>query len=510
MAEAGPGDAMGKTSEILWAGKLLLLFMLLSLTACSGGDGAPAYSVVTGVAKDMATGAPLVDVTITDGSTTVTTDAGGAFSLVRPVGTVTLTASANGYMTTNRVCPVGPGTTTLNWSLTRSPGTYVNYSGLPPARMIPAASGNLKWAILAWNDLGMHCAQDDYSYFCILPPFNTLHVQVIERGGGIVTSGITVSYAFQKKTDSTLHTNFWNFAAKYGWTLSPNVGLTGNSLAGAMQVDAANLGFVATGIPVTPYDDDGTWDPYGTATITVSDGTVTQTASVVVPISTELNCSNCHGTADTFLNILQTHDRRSGTALVADRTRGVLHLCGECHADNALGLSGKSGVRNLSLAMHGFHKDKVNVSADPGNPDCYNCHPGPRTNCLRGIMSHAGQSCTNCHGDMSGMAAALAGGRRPWLDEPRCGDCHGARYQENSNTLFRNSVFTNTPDTTNAPSKMNGKLYCEACHNSTHAEYTSTNPADNTIPQQLQGDNYWIWNCYVCHTDYMPSPAMHM
>ena len=40
----------------------------------------------------------------------------------------------------------------------------------------------MNYVILAWNDLGMHCAQDDYSYFLILPPFNTLHAQVFERG----------------------------------------------------------------------------------------------------------------------------------------------------------------------------------------------------------------------------------------------------------------------------------------------------------------------------------------
>ena len=95
-------------------------------------------------------------------------------------------------------------------------------------------------------------------------------------------------------------------------------------------------------------------------------------------------------------------------------------------------------------------------------------------------------------------------------DEPTCGGCHGAQYAENAGTLYRNSVLKNSPDTMNMPSKMNGKIYCEACHNSTHAEFRSTNPSDGTIPMQLQGDNYWIWNCYVCHTDYMPSPSMHL
>jgi len=103
------------------------------------------------------------------------------------------------------------------------------------------------------------------------------------------------------------------------------------------------------------------------------------------------------------------------------------------------------------------------------------------------------------------MTAVLANGRQPWLQEPRCGDCHGTKHQENSNTLYRNSMLNNTPDP-----KMSGQLYCAGCHNSPHAEFASTNQADNVIPQNIQGDNYWIWNCYACHTDYMPSPATHM
>lgn len=495
-----------------FSGKLVLILSTVALTACGGGGG-EGSGTVTGAVKDIATGSPLAGVTISDGTTSVTTDSHGVFALARPAGSYTLSASATGYENTSRVCVVTAGApTTLNWSLTRAHAAYVNYSGLPPSQQIPAMTMN--YVILAWNDLGMHCAQDDYSYFLILPPFNTLHVQVFKRGGGIVTSGITVSHAFPKKTDSTRFTNFWNYSSnyqyrtKYGWNVQPNVGITGTPLAGTMALDANGVGFVATGIPITPYDDNGTWDPYGTATITVTDnatGAVLATTCVVAPISTELNCSNCHGTANTFLNILQVHDKNSGTTLVADRTNGTLHLCAECHADNALGLPGKPGVKNLSLAMHGFHKDKVNVSADHRDPDCYNCHPGPRTNCLRGMMFHAGQECKDCHGDMNAMAAALLAGRQPWLQEPRCGNCHDSKHQENRNTLYRNSLLTNTPDP-----KMNGQIYCEGCHNSTHAEFTSTRQADNnTIPQQLQGDNYWIWNCYVCHTDYMPMPA-HM
>ncbi|BDV44175.1 hypothetical protein GURASL_30980 [Geotalea uraniireducens] len=495
-----------KQTVIKWGGMAVLALFLAACGSGSGGSTTATSGTVTGVVTANATGTPLAGAVVSDGTASATTDASGAYTLARPVGDYTLTVSAVGYQNGWRACTVAPGATvTLDWQLTTAHDDYADYGAVAPSQMIPAASMN--YVVLAWNDLGMHCSQDDYSAFCILPPFNTLHAQVIQRGVGVVTSGITVSYRFPKKTNSAAHTNFWQYAASYGWAAAPNVGITGTPLAGTMKVDANSLGFVAEGIPLTPYDDDGTWDPYGTATITVTDsttGAVLATTQVVAPISTEMNCSNCHGMTNTYLNILQAHDRRSGTTLVADRTAGALHLCSECHADNALGLPGKTGVKNLSLAMHNFHKDKVVSAGASSSPACYNCHPGPRTNCLRGVMYHAGQTCTDCHGDMTAMSQALVNGRQPWLEEPRCGSCHGSGHQENSGTLYRNSLFTNSPDP-----KMDGQIYCEACHNSTHAEYTSTNPVDNGIPQQYQGDSYWIWNCYVCHTDYMPMPSMH-
>jgi hypothetical protein len=502
--------------ERSFALRLAALAAASLMLACSSSKSDPP-GTVTGVVRNIDTGLPIAGAVVGDGTASATTGAGGTYTLSGSPGSHTLSASATGYVTTWRVAAVSEGaTTTLDWRLTATPGAYTDVTDAAHAA-IPAEG--MTHVILAWNDLGMHCAQDDYSHFLILPPFNTLHVQVVQRGGGIVTSGITVSYAFPKKANSALRTNFWTWATaydlagKYGWNVTPNVGITGTPLAGDMVLDKNGLGFVATGIPVTPWDDDGTWDPYAKALITVTEtatGNVLQTAEVVAPVSTELLCSNCHGTVEPFLNVLQMHDKNSGTTLVADRAAGKLHLCAECHADNALGLAGQAGVKNLSRAMHGFHKDKVNVAADPRQPDCYNCHPGPLTQCLRGNMFHATMGCRDCHGTMDAMAAGLDAGRQPWLSEPRCGGCHGAQYEENAATLYRNSVLANSPDTMNTPSKMNGKLYCEGCHNSTHAEYRSTNPADASIPQKFQGDGYWIWNCWACHTDYMPSPTTHL
>ncbi len=499
--------------------QLLMLVMILSASlinmSCgqSGGSGSVSSSsdqsslaaggkntkgTVVGMVKDISTGQPIARATINVGTATVATGSDGSYSVTASSGNLTIQAGATGYLTTSQIATVSSrATTTVNWALTKSYGSQA----------IPAAGMN--YVILAWNDLGMHCDQDDYSNFCVLPPYNTLHAQVFRRGGdsGVVTNGITVSYSFPKKTDSSLHTNFWNYAPKFGWNVAKNIGITGTPLSGNMSLDSKGIGFVATGIPITPYDDDGTWDPYGTAVITVKDSTgqVLQTVNVVAPVSTEMMCSNCHGTTDTQLNILKAHDSLSGTTLASDQANGTPHLCGECHQDNALGLPGKSGIESLSLAMHSFHKDKMNTTstASGTNPDCYNCHPGPKTQCERGIMARAGKTCHDCHGDMNQMASSLQGGRKPWIDEPKCSGCHDAAHAENTGTLYRDSLLQNGPT-----SDMSNRIYCEACHNGPHAEYTTSNAADTAIPAKFQGDSYWIWNCNVCHSN-MTQRTMH-
>ncbi|MCU7955466.1 MAG: carboxypeptidase regulatory-like domain-containing protein, partial [gamma proteobacterium symbiont of Bathyaustriella thionipta] len=38
------------------------------------------------------------------------------------------------------------------------------------------------FTILAANDLGMHCADQDFRIFSILPPYNVLNAQVLMKG----------------------------------------------------------------------------------------------------------------------------------------------------------------------------------------------------------------------------------------------------------------------------------------------------------------------------------------
>ncbi len=456
-------------------------------TGTNGGGGGSGPTGISGVVKDIVTGAAISGAVISDGSRSTSTGSTGAYTLSESAGNFTLTITKSGYLTTKQVATVTAGTKKVDWALTKSYGNQA----IPAARM--------NYVIFAWNDLGMHCDQDDYSYFMVLPPFNTLKAQVFRRGSegaDLITSGVTVNYVFPKKKNSALHTNFWAFAPQYGFNAPINVGITGTPLAGTMKPAADGKSWEAVGIPITPYDDDGTWDPYGTAVITVNDngGRILQTANVVAPVSTEMMCSRCHGTSNPQLDILQKHDAAMGTTFVADRSQGKVHACAECHADNALGAPGKPGIPSLSLAMHEFHQDKLSAADQASTNGCYSCHPGPKTQCLRGVMAQAGKTCSDCHGDLATVATSIQNGRQPWVDLPKCADCHDAAHAENSNTLFRNSLLKNS-----VAGDMNNQIFCAACHNSPHGEFITGNVADPTIPKKFQGDSYWIWNCTVCH-----------
>lgn len=356
---------------------------------------------------------------------------------------------------------------------------------------VAAAAAGEKYVVLAWNDLGMHCYNRDFQDLAVLPPYNTLWAQVLRVSDTpqVVTSGVTVSYAFPDNTYSVGKSNFWTYAQKlFGLPtpLPPNVGLTGKGLAGAM--DLAGDHFEAKGVPLTEFSDSAptTPDPYQLATIVVRDAATNAElarTTVVAPVSTEMHCDTCHAdgrepggqTGKVETNILTFHDREAGTNLMAARPV----LCASCHASNALGLPGKPGLPSLSNAMHSAHADKVSRDLN----GCYNCHPGPKTRCLRDVMSQRGMTCLNCHGDMQQVSQNPT----PWLKEPRCdnGACHGSLAQMDQ-PLYRNS-------------KAHGGVYCAGCHDSPHAIAPSTQPRDAIKFVQLQGHPGTLDICTVCH-----------
>ncbi len=349
--------------------------------------------------------------------------------------------------------------------------------------------GGEDFVVVAWNDLGMHCANKDFSKIVVLPPYNNLKAEVIRKGTEtswpeVVTSGFGVTYEIPGNTYSVGKTNFWSYEnLLFGVNLPNNVGLTGAGLSGNMAISGKS--FFVDGIPITPYTDANlvTEDPYQLALIKAFDGTGKLIASTqpVIPVSNEINCvsSGCHTSENAILN---QHSDDGGF-----NPNNTPILCASCHGSNALGLPGTPGLGSFSEVIHDKHKDKTN--------DCYKCHPGPNTQCYRDVMHAAGMVCQDCHGSVANVASSIENGRQPWLQEPSCGSiqCHGPAYAENTGQLFRNS-------------KGHGGLYCSTCHGSPHAVVPTTNDRDNVQNIALQGYKGTLNNCAVCH-GYIPSGA---
>ena len=186
------------------------------------------------------------------------------------------------------------------------------------------------------------------------------------------------------------------------------------------------------------------------------------------------------------------------------------------------------------------------------NNSCYRCHPGLTTKCLRGAMYNGGLICQDCHGNMQQVgndfsrnfsaSTPFPGGadmslRVPWAHEPACGSCHSGDAMSNLSSdpnviksidgirllqAYRSNDATATPivptnkrfaeqTATNGPrmlyrlSKGHSGIACQACHGSTHAEWSvqpesGTSVAnDNMAAARIQGHTGKIMECTSCH-----------
>ena len=341
---------------------------------------------------------------------------------------------------------------------------------------------NDQYIIVGWNDLGMHCANQDFSKVVVLPPYNNLTAHVIKRGTEttmpeVINTGLSVAYEIPGNTYSVGKTNFWDYEDQlFGVNLPDNIGLTGVGLSGDME--ASSNVYKVEGVPITPYTDANLIDedPYQLALLQVYDefNNLMASTETVIPVSNEINCvsSGCHTSEN---NILNEHDDEGGF----DPTNTPI-LCASCHSSNALGTTGSPGVPSLSEAIHDKHKELTN--------DCYRCHPGLNTQCHRGVMHEAGMVCQDCHGSMIEVAESIKDGREPWLEEPQCGSvaCHGPNFAEEPGKLFRMS-------------KGHGDLYCSTCHGSPHAILPSVEARDNVQNIALQGFEGTLQRCETCH-----------
>jgi len=418
-----------------------------------------------------------------------------------------------------------------------------------------------KYVLLVWNDLGMHCVSDCDEMFSFLPPANTLEAQLIRRGPvpELVTEGVQLTYQVEPGHGNPgAHVRFWEFSEPlYGVKLENNTGLAGKGLAGEFDFKAQRELFVARWIPVVPYRDDGTFNPYPVFTVQARDvetGALLVQTKVVAPVSTEADCYRCHGgqprkmgsgiSTETAANILQTHDRNEGTGLYSEALAGRPRLCQSCHADLALEAEGEEGVLNFSASMHGWH---ANYMAGMGDESCMYCHPiafDGMTRCLRGVHG-GGESrvvCSQCHGKLEDLAVSLLNARKelpralevmqnltagtvpetepvkprtPWIENPDCFACHEDFQAPGPNP----SAFNLWNETTEELYRLyndNALIKCIACHGSTHAIYPATNPFDKYLdviqPMQYGRMPYTIGankSCAVCHVKEMEDPIHH-
>lgn len=375
---------------------------------------------------------------------------------------------------------------------------------LAQADTIQRAASPTGWTLIGWNDLGMHCIDADFSVFAILPPYNTIHAQLIDNTGKLVrdASVYTVTYeavadpSGSINTSSQNKTNFWNFVqALFGASPDPDTGLAGSSMPGAsnhprsMTFDGSLNWFTATGIPLTPYDDAGAKNTYPMMKLVARDqsGAVLASTNIVLPVSDEMDCRACHSSTsgpdaqpaagwvndpnadrDYRLNILRLHDQTealndtykqalakfsyNSNGLEATVTAGGKPiLCGSCHATNALGTAGFDGVPPLTQSMHAFHA-KVNDPETGARLDdsdnrsaCYRCHPGSTTKCLRGAMGAAtlpdGSMEMQCQSCHGSMSAVGDSARQGWLSEPVCQNCHSGTAGNNRGQIRYTSAF---------------------------------------------------------------------
>jgi len=255
-----------------------------------------------------------------------------------------------------------------------------------------------------------------------------------------------------------------------------------------------------------------------------------------------IQCSQCHyspaldlaqlGPTDSELNqVFQATVGLSMSSVMHKYHGQFLNLFPNMPAPN-------DAIRHEAALSNGFPDANPNQSVTQYvlQETCYQCHPGKRTQCLRGAMANGGVVCQDCHGEMSdvGLDFTSGGARVPWASEPKCQSCHtgDARHKNHPNgaiiapdgirllqayTTDANAPIVSTSSrfaeneslyrlsgnkVTTSSKQGHAGIMCEGCHGSTHAIWPNANPNanDNIAANQLQGHSGTISECKTCHT----------
>jgi hypothetical protein len=328
--------------------------------------------------------------------------------------------------------------------------------------------------VLAFNDLGMHCADLDYSTFVILPPYNVVHTQVIERGATprlLDSTDVTVSYRAVSDAGGSINTtsqnqggavhksNFWDInpdtgnsyvADVFGLNPPPDEGLAfeqrmpgilnpyiANDPQPFNHYDPGKRWFAADGIPILPVDDAGQLNAYPLMRVSAASPGGAQLASldVVLPVASEADCQNCHALGEVAAPVASPLDfiapddigdpnsvlqaAKYNILLLHDAEHGTSLLeqtpvlCASCHYSAALDLagSGPAGAQLGNDTMSAVMHGHHGELTDPGTGDPL-FPPG-------GTLE---QTCYQCHpGKVTQCLRGAMGGAGI-----ECRDCHGS------------------------------------------------------------------------------------
>jgi hypothetical protein len=329
--------------------------------------------------------------------------------------------------------------------------------------------------VLAFNDLGMHCADLDYSTFVILPPFNVVHSQVIERGSTprIQNAGaVDVSYRAVKDASDSINstsqnqagavekTNFWDINPDTGNTYvfdlfglnpAPDEGLAfGQAMPGILnpytannpqpfnRFDADKEWFAADGVPILPIDDSGQLNAYPLMRVSATNPATGETLAsldVVLPVASEADCQNCHALGEVAapvaspIDFILPDDISDPNSVLQAAKHNILALhdtkhgtrllnetpvlCAGCHYSAALDLAGTgpAGEQLNNDTMSGVMHGHHGQLSNPAT--------GEQLFPTNGSLE---ETCYQCHpGKVTKCLRGAMGGAGI-----ECKDCHGS------------------------------------------------------------------------------------
>jgi len=337
--------------------------------------------------------------------------------------------------------------------------------------------------VLAFNDLGMHCADLDYSTFVILPPFNVVHSQIIERGSTPRIQNnreVNVSYravkdatgsinsTSQNQAGAVVKTNFWDINPDTGNTYvfdlfglnpPPDEGLAfGQTMPGILNpytandpqpfnhFDSGKEWFAADGVPILPIDNAGQLNAYPLMRVSATDpdtGKTLASLDVVLPVAAEADCQNCHAAGEVAapttspIDFILPDDINDPNSVLQAAKHNILALhddkhgtrllnempvlCAGCHYSAALDLAGigPAGEQLDNDTMSGVMHDHHGQLTDPDT--------GERLFPTDGTLE---ETCYQCHpGKLTKCLRGAMGGAGI-----ECKDCHGSMLAVGSDT----------------------------------------------------------------------------